>query len=149
MLNAGVATPPLDMTAPTMQSVIPAMIGYADINTDIDVPPGLGCTNQVSACHGGTNPSGMMMLVDMAAGDMTKLMANYTQVTMRVNTQAPASSLLLLKLLSVSAGGTPHTGGNSYFADTNAPMYQRWLVWIKLGAQFPEVSTMMGGGGGG
>jgi hypothetical protein len=146
-LNDGVAMPPKDMAQPSGGGDdIPAMLGFADINKDLDVPPGLGCTNQVGACHGGATPTGQMALLDMASGDMAKLMSNFTNVTARVNTSDPPNSLLLKKLLSPSAGGTSHVG-SSYFQDTNNGMYKRWLVWIQLGAPFDPVSTMGGGGG--
>lgn len=125
---------------------VPALLGFADINKDMDTPPGLGCTNQIGACHGGTSPTGVMALADMASTDMAKLMTNYNNVKMRVNTSDPANSLLLLKMLSAAAGGTNHTGG-TYFQDKNNGMYKRWLVWIQLGAPFDQVSTMGGGGG--
>jgi hypothetical protein len=142
-LNDGVAKPPADM-AMSANNPIPAMLGYIDINKDLE-SPALGCTNQVSACHGGSNPAGTMALADMAAGDMTKLMSNYNQVKMRVTTTDPANSLILLKLLATSQVGMSHPGGTP-FSDTNNPMYQRWLVWIQLGAPFDQVPTMGGGG---
>ena len=152
-LNDGVARPPADMTM-VMNNDIPAMLGFADIYRDMDTPPGLGCTNQISACHGGTTPTGKMALLDMSSGDMAKLMTSYAQVQMRVTTSDPANSLLLLKMLSSSAGGVTHTGG-TYFQDKNNAMYKRWLKWIELGAPFEETSTTGGGstvdmaGGGG
>ena len=142
-LNDGVAKPPADMAKP--KDDIPAMLGFADINKDMDTPPGLGCTNQISACHGGTNPTGQMKLHDMAASDMALLMDNYTNVQSRVNTSDPPNSLILLKMLDASAGGTSHTGG-TYFQDTSNSMYKRWLIWIQLGAKFEEVSTAGAGG---
>lgn len=139
-LNDGVARAPRDMAM--AGSVIPAMIGFEDIYKDLDTPPGLGCTNQITACHGGTSPGGIMKLVDMSVGDMAKLMENYNEVLTRVSTSDPPSSVLLQKLLE---GGPGHVGGK-YFQDTNAPMYRRWLVWIQLGAKFESVSTMGAGG---
>jgi hypothetical protein len=129
-------------------NAIPAMLGFADINNDIDVAPGLGCTTPAASCHGTTMPSGIMQLVAMAAGNMTELMANYNQVKMQCNLSNPTQSLFLLKPLAISAGGVQHTGGNSYFMNTQNPMYQRWLYWIQLGAPFNEVSTMGDGGAG-
>lgn len=141
-LNDGVAKPPIDMA---VVNCLPPTIGYADINKDLDTPPGLGCTNQIGACHGGATPTGQLALADQAAGDMVKLMSNYNNVKMRVNTGDPASSLLLLKMLSTSAGGTSHVGG-TYFQNTDNCMYKSWLAWIQLGAQFDAVSTAGVGG---
>ena len=141
-LNDGVNKPPADMA---MAKCVPASIGFADINKDIDTPPGLGCTNQISACHGGATPTGQMALVDQAAGDMTKLMNNYNNVKMRVNTADPANSVLLLKMLAASAGGTSHSGG-TYFQNQSNCMYKSWLAWIKLGAPFDATSTAGAGG---
>ena len=78
-------------------------------------------------------------------GDMTKLMNNYNNVKMRVNTSDPPSSLLLLKMLAASAGGTSHNGG-TYFQNQSNCMYQSWLAWIKLGAPFDSTSTSGAGG---
>jgi hypothetical protein len=142
-LNDGVAMPPKDLAT---VNDIPPTIGFADIYKDMDTPPGLGCTNQISACHGGATPTGQMALTDMSAGDMTKLTMNYTNVRARVTPTDPPGSLLLKKMLSAGAGGTSHVGG-TYFQDTNNAMYKRWLVWIQLGAPFDPVSTMSGGGG--
>lgn len=138
-LNDGVGVNPVDMSGGG--SSIPANIGFADIYKDLDASTGLGCTNQVSACHGGTNPAGLMALQDMSAQDMTKLMANYTQVLARVDTSNPSNSKLLSKPLDVGKGGVSHVGGNAYFPDTSHPMYQRWLVWVQLGAKFESVPT--------
>jgi len=143
-LNDGVAMPPNDLAQP--KDELPATLGFADIYKDMDTPPGLGCTNQVPSCHGGATPTGQMALLDMAAGDMTKLMTTYTNVSARVNTSDPAGSLLLLKMLNSAAGGTSHAGG-PYFQDQNNSMYKRWLAWIKLGAKFESVSTASLGGG--
>jgi hypothetical protein len=145
-LNDGVAKPPQDMTMAKPEE-LPATIGYADINRDMDTPPGLGCTNQISGCHGGATPTGKLALADMAAQDMAKLMGNYTQVQSRITTSDPPNSLLLLKMLSTAAGGTAHSGG-TYFQDKSNIMYRRWLVWIQLGAPFEAVSTSGSGGGG-
>lgn len=142
-LNDGVNKPPVDMA---MVNDIPPNIGFEDIYKEMDAPPGLGCTNQIGACHGGATPTGQMALTDMAAGDMAKLMTNYTSVTARVNTGDPQASVLLLKMLAASAGGTSHVGG-TYFQSTSNPMYKRWLVWIQLGAKFESVSTAGAGGG--
>ena len=56
-----------------------------------------------------------------------------------------AGSVLLLKMLSASAGGTIHAGG-TYFQNTDNCMYKSWLTWIQLGAQFDAVSTAGVGG---
>lgn len=142
-LNDGVNKPPADMAT---VNDIPPTIGFADIYKEMDAPPGLGCTNQISACHGGATPTGQMALTDMASADMAKLMDNYTNVMARVSTTDPPSSLLLKKMLAASAGGTSHVGGN-YFQSTSNAMYKRWLVWIQLGAKFESVSTAGAGGG--
>lgn len=148
-LKLSEATPPTvtphDMSM-SSGPVIPAMLGFADIYKDLDKPPGLNCTNQVGACHGGATPTGKMMLTDMAAGDMAKLMSNYTEVLQRVNVGDPPNSLILLKMLAPAAGGTSHSGGN-FFQDKSNNMYQVWLKWIELGAPFDPVPTMPGGGG--
>jgi hypothetical protein len=143
-LNDGVGANPVDMKGGG--SVIPANIGFADIYKDLDAGTGLGCTNQVSACHGGTNPTGLMALQDMSAQDMAKLMTNYTQVVARVDTSNPSNSKLLTKPLDVGQGGVAHVGGNAYFPDKSNPMYQRWLVWVQLGAKFESVPTGASGG---
>jgi hypothetical protein len=125
-------------------SGIPPTLGYADINADLDTKtPGLGCTLPSGGCHGGTNPTGKMALLDGAAGDMAKLMANYAEVVQRVDKTTPANSLLLTKPLNSTV---PHQGG-TFFQSTNTPMYRRWLVWIQLGAPFDPVSTAGNGGG--
>lgn len=143
-LNDGVGASPVDMKGGGV--VLPANIGFADIYKDLDVGTGLSCTNQLSPCHGGTNPTGLMALQDMAAQDMAKLMANYTQVVARVDMNNPSNSKLLTKPLDLGQGGTPHVGGNSYFPDKSNPMYQRWLIWVQLGAKFESVPTGAGGG---
>lgn len=118
-------------------------ISFATIYKDLDAPT-LGCTTQISACHGGASPTGLMALDSMAASDMAKLMNSYNQVKARVDTANPANSLILKKPLATGAGGTQHTGGNLFFMDTNNVIYKRWLLWIQLGANFDSVPV--GGG---
>lgn len=137
-LNDGVGVPPKQMMSSYQ---LPATLSFADIYKDLDAGTGLGCTNQVSGCHGGTNPTGLMALQDMSAQDMAKLMANYTQVKERVDTAAPTNSKLITKPLDLNQGGVAHVGGNFYLPDTSNPMYQRWLCWVQLGANFDATST--------
>ncbi len=152
-LNDGVARQPADMTM-VMNNDIPPMLGFADIYRDMAEPPGLNCTLQSTGCHSGSTPTGKMVLVGMASGDMAKLMTSFTSVKDRTTAVDPANSLLLLKMLSAAAGGVSHTGG-TYFQDKNNAMYKRWLKWIELGTPFDAVSTTGGGsvvdmaGGGG
>ena len=108
-LNDGVGAAPMQMMT---SYKLPSTLGFLDVYKDLDAGTGLGCTNQVSGCHGGTNPTGLMALQDMSAQDMTKLMANYTQVKARVDTAAPTNSKLISKPLDLGKGGTPHVGGN-------------------------------------
>lgn len=127
-----------------MNNDIPAMLGFANIYRDMDTSPGLGCTLQSSGCHNGATPTGKMSLDSMASGDMAKLMASYTQVKDRTLASDPPNSLILLKMLSASAGGVSHSGG-TFFQDKNNAMYKRWLKWIELGTPFDPVSTSGGG----
>lgn len=122
------------------ENPVPPLISFATINKDLDPTPGLNCTSPVTGCHGAPMPTGKMALLDMAQQDMTRLMANYDEVKTRVNTATPADSVLLLKLLAPSAGGSGHVGG-VYFMDKNAAMYKRWLAWITVGAKFEEVAS--------
>jgi hypothetical protein len=55
---------------------------------------------------------------------------NFDVVTQLINTDAPATSRLLLKPLAPSAGGMGHTGG-SYWTSRNDPEYQAVLKWIQ------------------
>ena len=68
----------------------------------------------------------------------TALMANYMQIMARVNTAMPDQSLLLQKTLTISS--VSH-GGIKPFNNATDAAYQRWLLWIQLGAQFDAVST--------
>jgi hypothetical protein len=115
----------------------PGTISFADIENDLE-KPAFGCTNNAGGCHGGTKPSGVMMLTPNASQDMTALMANYMQIMARVTVATPDQSLLLQKTLQTST--TSH-GGIKPFANTQDATYQRWLLWIQLGANFQAVST--------
>lgn len=55
---------------------------------------------------------------------------NFDVVTQLINTDAPATSRLLLKPLAPSAGGMGHTGG-SFWTSRNDPEYQALLKWIQ------------------
>lgn len=121
----------------------PDTVSFADINRDLQ-DSAYGCTLASPICHGGSNPKGILVLQDNALVDMAKLMANYEQVKTRVNTAMPDQSMLLLKVLSTTAGGTMHSG-NKPVQDTNDAVYRRWLQWIQLGAKFEPVSTTGGG----
>lgn len=135
-LNDGVGAGPRDMAT---ASAIPANLGFVDINSDLQA---LGCTNNIGACHGGTNPTGLMALQDGAGQDMAKLMANYNSVVpLRVDTTNPSDSKLVKKPLDKAQGGTDHVGGNAFFPDKSNPMYQRWVKWVQLGAKFETVPT--------
>jgi hypothetical protein len=55
---------------------------------------------------------------------------NFAVVTKLINTAQPEQSRLLLKPLSVEAGGAGHTGG-SYWASRDHPEYRAILEWIR------------------
>jgi hypothetical protein len=117
--------------------VPPGTIGFADSEADLE-KPAFGCTNNASGCHGGTMPTGIMQLVPNASQDMVALMNNYMQIQARVSVGTPDQSKLLQKTLQTSM--TSH-GGIKPFATAQDPTYQRWLLWIQLGAGFASVST--------
>lgn len=115
----------------------PGTISFADIERDLE-RSNFGCANGSGVCHGGTRPTGVMIITPGASQDMAALMANYAQVMARVNTAMPDQSLLLQKTLTTS---TVSHGGIKPFNDAQDASYQRWLLWIQLGASFPAVST--------
>jgi hypothetical protein len=117
----------------------PGQISFADIERDME-KGSFGCANGAGGCHGGTMPTGVMKLAMNASQDMTALMGNFMQVTamMRVTPATPDQSLLLLKTLMTST--TSHLGIKP-FANAQDPSYQRWLLWIQLGANFQPVPT--------
>ena len=115
----------------------PGTISFADIERDLE-KGNFGCANGSGVCHGGTKPTGVMMISPGASQDMTALMGNYMQVMARVNTAMPDQSVLLQKTLTTS---TVSHGGIKPFVDAQDASYQRWLLWIQLGASFAAVST--------
>ena len=119
------------------ENATPGTISFADIERDLE-KSNFGCANGSGVCHGGTKPTGVMIITPGASLDMTALMANYNQIMARVNTAMPDQSLLLQKTLTTSS--VSH-GGIKPFNDALDASYQRWLLWIQLGAQFPAVST--------
>ncbi len=124
--------------ASDMASVVqPGTISFASIEADMEKPT-FSCTNGTSGCHGGTMPTGVMQLAPMASMDMVALMNNYQQVLARVTVAQPDQSKLLLKTLQTST--TSHAGIKP-FANAQDPTYQRWLLWIQLGANYAAVST--------
>ena len=127
-----------DMTvAPDLAEALPGTISFADIERDLE-KGNFGCANGSGSCHGGTKPAGAMIITPGASIDMTALMANYAEVMSRVNTAMPDQSLLLEKTLITSS--VSHAGIKP-FATAQDASYQRWLLWIKLGANFAAVST--------
>lgn len=114
---------------------MPGYVSFTDIQRDLQQS---GYLCDTSGCHGGTNPPGVMKLLSGALSNMTALQANYSEVKARVDTSKPDSSVLLLKTLKTST--TMHSGLKP-FNDTNDPVYQRWLTWIRLGAKFEPVPT--------
>lgn len=127
-----------DMTvAPDLAEALPGTISFADIERDLE-KGNFGCANGSGSCHGGAQPVGVMVITPGASIDMTALMANYMQILTRVNTATPDQSLLLDKTLITS---TVSHGGIKPFATAQDASYQRWLLWIQLGANFAAVST--------
>jgi hypothetical protein len=89
----------------------------------------LGCDN--TACHGG----GLRGTLELSPPDDKDLVFDFAQVARQVDPALPASSPLLMKPLSVSAGGDVHTAGDAFgFAATDDPDYQAVLAWIEAGA---------------
>lgn len=130
-----------DMTAaPDQAEALPGTISFADIERDLE-KGNFGCANGSGSCHGGAKPVGSMIIVPGASLDMTALMANYNEVMNRVNKAMPDQSLLLQKTLITSS--VSHAGIKPFNTAQDAS-YQRWLLWIQLGANFPAVSTSPG-----
>jgi hypothetical protein len=96
-------------------------VTFAQIQTDIDT---LNCSN--STCHGTGGAGATALKLDV--GDATN---NYP--LFKLDAMNGAMSLVLTKNEPVANGGVQHTGGNSFFAMTSNPIYQRWLAWINAG----------------
>jgi hypothetical protein len=89
------------------------------IQADID---NLGCS--ASNCHGGTQTP-VVKRLPITQADID---ANYA--AFKADAMNGEQSLILTKNLAGS--GVTHTGGTS-FANTQDPIYQRWLAWINGG----------------
>ena len=128
-----------DMAVPADQAVneTPATIGFADIERDLE-KGNFGCANGSGVCHGGTKPTGVMIITPNSLQNPTALMANYMEIMSRVNLAMPDQSLILQKTLTTSS--VSH-GGIKPFNNATDASYQRWLLWISLGAKFDPVST--------
>jgi hypothetical protein len=95
---------------------------FPDIQMDIDTK-----TCSLGACHGANQApifKAMGMLATQADKDL-----NYTNFKSVVDLANPALSLVLTRPLP----GSGH-GGGTQFQNTQDPVYQRWLGWIKAGA---------------
>lgn len=128
-----------DLSVPADQAVneTPATIGFADIERDFE-KGNFGCANGSGVCHGGTKPTGVMMITPNSLQNPTALKGNYDQVMSRLNLGMPDQSLLLQKTLTTSS--VSH-GGIKPFNNALDANYSRWLLWISLGAPFDPVST--------
>lgn len=85
-----------------------------------------GCDN--TACHGG----GIRGTYELSPNTAKDIDLDYAQSSLQVNGGDPVVSPLLIKPLTVSAGGLTHAGGDAFTA-TSDPGYQAILAWIQAG----------------
>ena len=106
------------------------VLDYAQFDSEVaEIFTRRGCDNL--SCHGG-GIRGTFQLSPMNDKDVA---FDFAQAVLQVEALEREDSALLLKPLSVQAGGDPHAGegANSTFASVSDTDYQTILSWILAG----------------
>jgi hypothetical protein len=105
------------------------VLSYAMFATRVEPVLGAHGCDVAGDCHGG----GIRGTLELSPPTAKDTLFDYDQVALQVSPAVAESSDILLRPLTMAAGGRPHP--YKTFADTTDPGYQSILAWIRAGVR--------------